>query len=116
VAIPVPAAIATAIAATASAEAPASARALLARARFVYSERAAVEVRAVKLRDSLVGFLSTHFYEGKTPGAARLAVRHYIDRINLTRLLEQSSEVVFRRIVRQVSNKYSFTHDSPEIS
>jgi hypothetical protein len=96
-----------AAAASAAVSAPAARAALRARARFVDIDRAAVQLVAVELLDSLGRRRRFHFDKRETARATRISIRHYSGGFYRSNFRKQIGKLILRRLVRQVTYKYS---------
>jgi hypothetical protein len=101
------AATTSAVAASASASSSAAKAALRARARFIDIDRAAIEFVAVESLDSFSRRVRFHFNERETARAARIPISHYRGGFHLSNFRKQIGELILRRLIRQVSYKYS---------
>jgi hypothetical protein len=106
-------AAAAAAAVSAATTAAAAARALFTRASFVDRYSTATHLGSVELRDCFISILVAHLNKTEALRTARITVSYDVNRLNLPDLLEQVGQIVFRRLIRQVSNVNSFTHISP---
>src|SRR5579863_3018040 len=110
-----PARLAT-VAAAAAAEpapaAPASASAeLRLRAGFVNGESASAELRAVQLRDRLLGVgIRGHLDEREAARAARRVVPNHADRVHTTSPAEEFAKLVLVRRIRKIAYVQFATH------
>jgi hypothetical protein len=89
---------------TAMTIAPGAAAPLLARARFIHVQAAAVDILAGQLGNRAIGSrVVVHFDEAKAAGLAGRAIGHKIDAIDLPVGGEHALHLLFGRMERQVS-------------
>jgi hypothetical protein len=73
--------------------------------RFVNGQGAAVQLRAIQLRDRFLSVVIGHRYESEALRAARIAIRNDAYCFHRTAMRKSVRNIVLSRLERQVSNK-----------
>ena len=101
---------ATIISAASAATAAATELPLDHRTSFVHRQRPATEFGAVQLLDCGIGIVVAHFDKTEALRSASGPIGNDAHRLHSSALCEQSIEITFRRIERQITNKNFFRH------
>jgi hypothetical protein len=89
---------------------------------FINSQGSTLKLRAIHLGYGLVCILLSQFDKGEALRSARISISDKSHRVERTKLFKRSTDIVFCRLKRQISNKQFFRHfylsvrELPELS